>query len=346
MLQRLKILLYPFAMLFALVVRLRNHLYNIGYKKEISFDVMTIGVGNLVMGGTGKTPFTEFLITELKSQFKIAVLSRGYGRASHGTKIIGKEDTVKSAGDEPLQVFKKFGDEVVVAVGENRLLAIPEILHQHPEVNLILLDDIYQHRKVKPAINLLLTNYSSPFYFDWIFPAGWLREPRRGARRADAIMVNKCPGKLDRTEIEKVTNSVRKYSNAPVYFSTLKYGEPISCGSATTLNDHVILVSAIANNYLFRDYCASRFKVLKHFTFGDHHYYSEENIIPIIELSKSSNASILTTEKDMVKLLELGSVISNAPWFYLPVSIEFLGNKESFHGMILAKAKTLQSGGN
>jgi tetraacyldisaccharide 4'-kinase len=345
-LQRLKILLYPLALLYALVVRLRNHLYNIGYKKEISFDVLTIGVGNLVMGGTGKTPFTEYLIRELRGQFKIAVLSRGYGRTSQGTKIISKNDTVKSVGDEPLQVFNKFGEDVVVAVGENRLLAIREILQQHPEVNLILLDDIYQHRKVKPTFNLLLTNYSSPFYFDWIFPAGWLRESRRGARRADAIIVNKCPVELEPTEIEKVTRSIRRYSNAPVFFSTLKYGNPVSFGLEGPVSDSIILVSAIANNYLFRNYGTSKFKVIKHFTFEDHHYYSEENIAPIIELAKSRNASIITTEKDMVKLKELGSVILNTPWFYLPVSIEFLDDKESFHGMILEKAKTLQSDGN
>ena len=346
MLQRLKILLYPLAMLYALVMRLRNHLYDIGYTKEISFDVMTIGIGNLVMGGTGKTPFTEYLIRELKGQFKIAVLSRGYGRDSRGTKIIGAGDNVKSAGDEPLQVFKKFGDEVVVAVGENRLLAIPEILHKHPEVNLILLDDIYQHRNVKPTLNLLLTNYTSPFYLDWIFPAGWLREPRRGARRADAIIVNKCPDKLPGNEIEKVTASIRKYSRAPIYFSTFKYDNPVSFGSLESIGSPVILVSAIANNYMFRDYCTSRFNVLKHFTFEDHHYYSEENVAPIIELSKSANATILTTEKDMVKLLELGSSIAKAPWFYLPVSIEFLEGKEAFNGMILEKVKALQSNSN
>lgn len=330
-------------MIYALVVRLRNHLYNIGYKKEISFDVMTIGVGNLVMGGTGKTPLTEYLIRELKDQFKIAVLSRGYGRSSTGIKIIDQNDSVKTVGDEPIQVFRKFGNDVVVAVGENRLLAIPQILQENPEVNLIVLDDIYQHRKVKPTLNLLLTNYSSPFYFDWVFPAGWLREPRVGARRADAIIVNKCPVKLEKFEVERVRKSIRKYSDAPVFFATLLYEKPVAFGELQNMGETIVLVSAVANNYLFRNYCSSAFKVIKHFTFEDHHYFTQNDIKTIIQLAKSNGASILTTEKDMVKLMEFGALISESPWFYLPVSIQFLEGKEDLHGMILEKVHAMQS---
>lgn len=342
MLHRLKILLYPFAMIYGLVMRLRNHLYNIGYKKEISFEVMTIGVGNLVMGGTGKTPFTEYLIRTLKDKFKIAVLSRGYGRASSGYKIVGKEDTSRTVGDEPMQVFRKFGAEVVVAVGENRLLAIPQILQDNPEVNLMVLDDVYQHRKVKPTLNVLLTNYSSPFYFDYIFPAGWLREPRSGAQRADAIIVNKCPINLETFEMERVKRSIRKYSNAPVFFSALKYDQPIAFGSSTQISNPVVLVSAIANNYLFRNHCLSTFNVIKHFEFRDHHFYSAPELGSITEFASVNGASILTTEKDMVKIVEHES-FKTSPWFYLPVSIFFLNDEQEFHGMILEKASALQS---
>ena len=217
---------------------------------------MTIGVGNLVMGGTGKTPLTEYLIRTLKDRYKIAVLSRGYGRSSTGFKILSKGDTVKSIGDEPMQVYRKYGDEVIVAVGENRLLAIPQILQENEKLNLIILDDIYQHRKVKPSFNILLTNYESPFYFDFIFPAGWLREPRRGARRADAIIVNKCPSKIERPEMERVRNSIKEYSDAPVFFTSVTYRKPISMVGSAVLKDKIVLVSAIANNYLFRNYCS------------------------------------------------------------------------------------------
>lgn len=330
-------------MVYALVMRLRNHLYDIGYKKEISFDVMTIGVGNLVMGGSGKTPLTEYLIMLLKDKFKIAVLSRGFGRSTSWIRMVTTEETVRSVGDEPIQVFRKFASDVIVAVGANRLIAIPQILQENPEVDLIVLDDIYQHRKVKPTLNLLLTNFSSPFYFDFVFPAGWLREPRRGARRADAVLVSKCPSKMTQEDMNRFKQSIKKYSEAPVFFTSVKYEDPVPFGDATKMDSPIVLVSAIANNYLFRDYCSSEYTVIKHFTFEDHHYYTEQEVQNISEFARSKNASIITTEKDMVKLIDHKQIIGTASWFYLPVSVYFLNDEKDFHGMILAKARALHS---
>lgn len=337
MFHKLKILLFPIAILYGLVMRLRNHLYNIGYRKEISFDVMTIGVGNLAMGGTGKTPLSEYLIKKFRDQFHIAVLSRGYGRKSFGIRIATKEDTIHTIGDEPLQVFRKFGDGVVVAVGENRLIAIPQILQERPEIDMIILDDVYQHRKVKPTVNLLLTNYSSPFYFDFIFPAGWLRESRHGARRADAIVVSKCEDGMKAEEMETVKNSIRKYSQASVFFTGLKYGKPVPFGSVQECGRTVVVVSAIANNYLFGKYCSSIFDVVHHARFEDHHYYSVADIQSILQLASEKNASIVTTEKDMVKLIEQKNLIANLPWFYLPIESYFLNDEEEFNKLILGK---------
>lgn len=324
-------------------MRLRNHLYNIGYKKEFSFDVFTIGVGNLVMGGTGKTPMTEYLIRRFHSQFKMAVLSRGYGRRTSGFKISNEVDTAWSIGDEPLQIYRKFGRSVVVAVGENRLMSIPEILHRYPTVDFVVMDDSFQHRRVKPAVNLLLTNYSTPFYFDSVFPVGWLREPRAGARRADAIIVNKCPDSLEAQEMETFKRCIARFSKAPVFFSSLKYDEPIAFGSAHKIADTIVLVSALANNYLFGNYCATVFQVVKHFEFPDHHFYTPEEIDSIIQWAKERGASIVTTEKDMVKLVEGGQSIAQSPWFYLPINIVFLEREEEFHGIILDKANAMQS---
>ena len=322
-------------------MRMRNHLYNIGFRKEISFDVMTIGIGNLAMGGTGKTPLSEYIIKRFKDQFSIAVLSRGYGRKSFGIRIATKEDTIRTIGDEPLQVFKKFGEQIVVAVGENRLIAIPQILQERPEINMIVLDDVYQHRKVKPTVNLLLTNYSSPFYVDFIFPAGWLREPRQGATRADAIMVSKCADDMKADEKVRVINSIRKYSQAPVFFTGLKYGKPVAFGSTDECKKLVIVVSAIANNHLFGNYCASVFDVVHHARFEDHHYFSEADIQPIVQLAGEKKASIVTTEKDMVKLIEDKNRISSSPWFYVPIESYFLEGEEDFNKLILGKAKSL-----
>jgi tetraacyldisaccharide 4'-kinase len=343
---RLKILLYPLALIYALVVRLRNHLYNIGYKKEISFQVMTIGVGNLVMGGSGKTPMTEYLIRMLKDQFKIAVLSRGYGRQSTGIKLLTDADTVRQVGDEPMQVFRKFSDSITVAVGENRLLAIPQILTERPETDLVILDDVFQHRKVKPTVNLLLTTHESPFYFDFIFPAGWLREPRHGARRADAIIVTKCPRNLTKDSMDVMRTSIARYSQAPVFFTALQYEEPIAFGLPGSMAGPVVLVSAIANNYLFKNYCAMRFEVARHFTFEDHHFCTEVELQEITAYAKARNASIITTEKDMVKLREHSAIIAQASWFYMPVQIVFLNGEADFRGMILEKSRALQSSQN
>lgn len=336
-------MLYPLALIYALVVRLRNHLYNIGYKKEISFQVMTIGVGNLVMGGAGKTPMTEYLIRLLKDQFKIAVLSRGYGRQSTGVKIVTDSDTVRQVGDEPMQMFRKFNDAVTVAVGENRLLAIPQILNDRPETDLVILDDVFQHRKVKPTVNLLLTTHESPFYFDFIFPAGWLREPRHGARRADAIIVTKCPRNLTKENMDLMRSSIAKYSSAPVFFTALQYEEPIAFGQAGAIAGPVVLVSAIANNYLFRNYCSNRFDIARHFAFEDHHFCTKAELADITAYAKARNASIITTEKDMVKLREHADIVAQAPWFYLPVQIVFLNGEEDFRGMILEKSQALKS---
>ena len=208
-----------------------------------------------------------------------------------------------------MQVFRKFGNQVVVAVGANRLLAIPQILQEHPDVSLIVLDDVYQHRKVKPQINLLLTNYQSPFYFDTIFPVGWLREPRSGAKRADAIIVSKCEPEVTVVEMDQIKNSIRKYSQAPVFFSGLRYEQPVSFGMPAEFRNPVVVVSAIANNYLFGNYCSS----------------------------------IVTTEKDMVKLNEMKSIIEHSAWFYLPMEIYFITGEEAFNGMILAKCLARQS---
>lgn len=335
-----KLLLYPLALLYALVVRFRNHLYNIGFKKEIEFEVPVISIGNLVMGGTGKTPMSEFLIRKFSSHFNIAVLSRGYGRTSIGFKILTAQDTAKSVGDEPLQVFRKFGGKVTVAVGESRLLAIPQILIEKPEINLILLDDAYQHRKVKPLFNILLTNFDSPFYNDFIFPSGWLREPRRGARRASAIVVTKCPPDLNTETRQTMQANIARHSQAPVFFATLGYETPVPFGNSAHLQKEVVVISAVANNFQFGNYCKAQFQVHQHFAFADHHYYSNAELQAVVIRANELNASILTTEKDMVRILESDKNILNAPWFYVPVAHQLLEGEVTFCGMILDKIES------
>src|SRR4051812_38727618 len=187
-----RLLLYPFAVLYNLVTRLRNHLYDIGHKPAFQFETPVITIGNLNVGGSGKTPMVEYLVELLKKDFKVATLSRGYRRETKGYRTATDSDTVRHIGDEPMQLFRKFGKDINVIVGEDRVFAIPNILHDFPETNVILLDDALQHRSVRARLSILVTEYSHPFYNDFVLPFGRLREARRGASRSDIVVVTKC----------------------------------------------------------------------------------------------------------------------------------------------------------
>ena len=203
-------LLYPFTLLYGTITDFRNHLYNMGQRPSIQFDTNVINVGNLTVGGTGKTPHVEYLIRLLHSQYKVATLSRGYGRKTKGFILANDEATAESIGDEPLQFYKKFKNECVVSVGEERALAIPHILTEHPETQVVLLDDAYQHRAVTPSFNILLTDYNRLFYQDYPFPSGRLRERRKGAKRANAVIVTKCPDDLSSSAQQAIEQQIRK----------------------------------------------------------------------------------------------------------------------------------------
>lgn len=338
----LRILLYPFSVLYDFVTRVRNFSYSAGLKKSHSFQVPVIAVGNLSVGGTGKTPMIEYLIRLLKTDFQIATLSRGYGRNTRGVRIAGVSDTAKTLGDEPFQFYKKFKHEVVVAVGEKRALAMPAILNE-TATNLILLDDAFQHRAVSPCLSILLTSYSNPFYQDLVLPAGRLREARLGAARADVIVVTKCDESIDEEEMITVTKQVQNYAGSkPVFFTSIHHGQPTPIQGATRCSHSVILVSGIAQAAPLEEYVSSTFKLLRHFKFADHHRYNADDIQKIISSAKASGTevSILTTEKDMVKLShpEFASVWAGVPWFYLPIETRFVKNGAEFDKLIFKAA--------
>ncbi|MGI9544653.1 MAG: tetraacyldisaccharide 4'-kinase, partial [Cyclobacteriaceae bacterium] len=276
----LKVLLAPLALIYWLITKLRNHLFDIGYTKSFGFDRLVVAVGNLSVGGTGKTPMVEYLIRLLKDQYSIATLSRGYRRKSSGFKMAVPDDSAESIGDEPYQLYLKFKQEVKIAVGEERALAISSILLDHPEVEVILLDDAFQHRTVQPGLNILLTSFDRPFYEDHVLPVGRLREGRSGASRADVIVVTKCPELLSTIEIEKIKLSISKYARqAPVFFSRIKYAspKPMIAGSNSECSERVILVSGIASSQQLEDYVTQHFKLVKHLKYKDHHHYSAQD---------------------------------------------------------------------
>lgn len=335
----LQILLFPFAALYNVVTRLRNHLYDIGHRKSFQFETMVISVGNLNIGGSGKTPMIEYLIRLLKPRYKVATLSRGYGRRSKGLRFVTEQESAATVGDEPYQLFHKFSD-VPVTVCEERAFAIPHILHQNPETEVILMDDAFQHRTVKPQLNILLSEYKKPFYKDHLLPMGRLREARRGASRADIVIITKCDNET-KPELLKVAEEVRKFSGKkPVFFSNLQYSEPVAIGGhSLPLAGDVILVSGIANETLFEEFVSTRFKILHHFRFSDHHHYSAEELRDIVEFYKLQKGPVflLTTEKDMVRLIDpvFREFVQGFPWFFLPVATSFVNNGSDFDALVI-----------
>ena len=335
----LRILLFPFTWLYYLVTEIRNRLYDQGLKPSVTFDIPVVSVGNLSIGGTGKTPMIEYLIRLLPDNIKIATLSRGYGRRTKGTRIADNADDALSIGDEPFQFYKKFGTHITVAVGEERALAIPLILHERPETKVILLDDAFQHRPVVPRFSILLTDYNRPFYNDYLLPSGRLRESRRSAERADVIIVTKCPENISEQEMKGIEKSIEKYTRRPVFFTRVHYGRPMPyTNAALTISQKVVLITAIANSKPLESYVDRTYSLLKHFNYRDHHYYTEGEIKSWIAISNESpDICFLTTEKDMVKLdaPEFQNLISGRPFFYLPIEIAFIKAGKDFDEMLL-----------
>lgn len=327
-----KYLLWPFAWLYDLATRIRNYLYDIGHKKSFEFETVVISIGNLNVGGSGKTPMVEYLIRLLADRYSLATLSRGYGRKTHGIRIASDIDNARTLGDEPFQLFRKFGDHIKVVVGEERAMAIPTILHEFADVQVILMDDAFQHRTVKPAFSILVTDYEKPFYKDYLLPYGRLREARTGAGRADVIVVTKADG-IGETEMNLMKENIRKIAGTkPTFFTGLRYQAPLPILHQTPIDTKVILVSGIAKNSHFEREVSKLYDVVRHFRFEDHHVYSNEDIQRIQQSSSELNVdSILTTEKDMVKLItpQLLPLLQGKNWFYLPVQSVFL--KDGIH---------------
>tara|TARA_R110002049_G_scaffold199410_1_gene369522 strand:- start:73 stop:1113 length:1041 start_codon:yes stop_codon:yes gene_type:complete len=336
-----QLILSPFSWLYGLGVRLRNHLYNIDYTKSHEFDLPIIAVGNLSVGGTGKSPMVEWLATWLQNNYNLAILSRGYGRKTRGFHLANKASNAKQLGDEPFQFYRKFGGRISVAVGEERALAIPEILFHEPDTNLIILDDAFQHRKVKADAYILLTDFSYPFYEDYLMPSGRLREPKEGAIRADVVVVTKCPKDLSVEKRISINNEINKFTKkgTSVFFTTLSYGLPYPLFDIgqSEMSNSVIPVSGLANASAFNAYLKEKYHVAEYFNFRDHYEYKEIDIKRISEIAQKKNASIVITEKDASKWVEkdLSELAKELPVFVLPVRHQFLAEEESFKQILI-----------
>lgn len=330
----LRFLLMPFALLWGALVWLRNKTYDWGWFKSLEFEVPVISVGNLSMGGTGKTPHVEYLINLLKNHLQIATLSRGYKRKTRGFLLAELNSTAEQIGDEP-RIYKQKYPFLTVAVGEERALAIPEILMHRPNTQLVLLDDAFQHRSVKPGLNILLTRYDEPFSEDFIFPAGGLREFRKGSHRADAIIVTSCPEPQDFEETKEWAKEFDLQANQSLYFSYYKYHKPYSFFDNTYTKDlskdlDVIVLCAIANPDRLEAYLEDRVGHLKMVEYADHYFFLDHDIDDLIIEYKqldSNNKVVITTEKDAMRLIKYAPKFQEAgiPLFCLPIEVKFWG---------------------
>jgi len=326
----LRKLLFPFAILYGFITSLRNYLYDKGILKSYSFDIPVIAVGNLSIGGTGKTPQIEYLIRLLSPNYKVATLSRGYKRKSEGFILADAASTTEILGDEPFQYFKKFRD-IQVAVDADRKNGIEQLLNQESRPEIILLDDAFQHRKVKAGFYILLTAYEDLFCDDFMLPTGNLRESRNGAKRANLIIVTKCP--LDITELEQQNIKNKLAVDLPIYFSSIDYDDKVYNDTESLAVSDLkltpkIVLAGIAKPKPFFDYLQTdKDEVM---TFSDHHHFTEIDILNI--KSQAIDKIIVTTEKDFVRL---DAKILRKQLFYLPIKSKFLSNQESFDAIIL-----------
>ena len=340
--------LLPFSWLYGIGVRFRNQLYDLGILKSRAFDVPVISVGNITVGGSGKTPHVEYLINLLKDNVQVAVLSRGYKRKSKGYVLADADTTMPMIGDEPYQMKKKF-PKVHVAVDKNRVEGIDRLTTDEETCNtdVSLLDDAYQHRKVKPGINILLVDYHRLIIYDQLLPAGRLREPKQGKNRADIVIVTKCPKDLKPMEFRVLTKAMNLYPYQKLYFTTLNYKDlkPVYCGDKRKLEDikpeeKILLITGIASPrqiiYDLKPYSEH----IVPMTFGDHHQFTKKDIQKINErFAEMPEPKIaITTEKDNARLFGMEGLSDELRHhlFVLPVEIGFmLDQQEEFNQKII-----------
>ncbi|HSK11966.1 MAG TPA: tetraacyldisaccharide 4'-kinase [Phnomibacter sp.] len=331
----LRLLLFPLSMLAGIYITLRNYFYDRGWLRSATFNLPLICVGNLSVGGTGKSPMTEYLLRLLSPRFQVAVLSRGYKRKTTGYLLADASTTALEIGDEPMQFHKKF-PVVAIAVGEERLQAIPQLLHDRPGTQVIVLDDAFQHRRIRAGLNILLTAYANPYWQDHYLPTGDLRDNPGSASRAQIIIVTKCPPDLNEHKRDTYIRSIGPLPHQQVYFTTIQYGEPYHLRSKMEFKLHqgleVLLVCGIADPLPLKKHLEENVGAYFEKNFDDHHIFSIDDWKDIVEKYESMDAPqkiILTTEKDAVRLEKFGELLGEVPLFVLPIRHRFLFGGES-----------------
>lgn len=334
-LKSFRILLLPFALLYWLAIAVRNWLYDWKILRSSSFGLPVICVGNLSVGGTGKSPMVEYLVEKLKNRFSVAILSRGYKRRTRGYALATENSTALDIGDEPMQFHLKFPD-VPVAVGEQRLVAIPQLLHDRPMTQAIVLDDAFQHRAIKAGLNILLTEYDNLFTQDFYLPTGDLRDQKSSYKRAGIIVVTKCKKDLAEKERQRVLMSIRPLRHQAVFFTEIEYGLPYHIIHKTGINleslMEVLLVTGIANPKPLKQFLEEHCSAFVMLQYADHHIFTIDDLRDItkkFENIREGKKIILTTEKDAVRLAKFQAGLAELPVYVLPIRHHFLFGEES-----------------
>ncbi len=334
--------LFPFSLIWWIITCVRNFLYDKSLLRSYIITDKSITVGNLSVGGTGKTPMVIYLTKLLSDKHELQILSRGYGRKTNGYLLVNENHTAIDVGDEPLLYFNKFKKNITIAVSENRADGIQQLRKIQPK-SLVILDDAFQHRKIKAGFSVLLTTYNSLFSSDFLLPVGNLREARSGAKRSDIIVVTKCPKNISKIEKNKMKSALSKY-NKSIFFSSISYAYPISFGSTTSCSKNILLVTGIAKPEPLIDFLSETSRV-EHISFPDHHNFSVNEIQKIhekIDTFVSENWSIITTEKDYMRLLPFKEKwgLSKYPWFYIPIELN-IENENAFNQLIIDYVRTI-----
>jgi tetraacyldisaccharide 4'-kinase len=341
LLRPIRMLLFPFSLLFALAIWIRNKFFDKGWISSSSFNLPVIGIGNLSAGGTGKSPMVEFILSKLKDEFKIAVLSRGYKRKTSGYALANEGSTALEIGDEPMQFYKKFPG-VTIAVAEERIVGIPQLLHDVPDIEVIILDDAFQHRYVKPGLNILLTENNNLFTRDWFLPTGDLRDMPSGYKRADIIVVTKCPPDLAQQKKQDIIEEIKPQAHQRLFFSTITYGAPYHLFTGEradiTRDSEVLLVTGIANPRPLKKYLSDNTSAYYEMVYDDHHIFSIDDLRDIrkrFEGLLSNKRIIITTEKDATRLVKFRQSLADYPVYVLPIQVQFLfGDENAFTELI------------
>jgi tetraacyldisaccharide 4'-kinase len=344
------IFLYPVSLLYGFITGIRNFLYDAGIIPSVEFPFPVICVGNITVGGTGKTPHAEYIAGLLRENFKVATLSRGYKRKTRDFRIASSSTLVSDIGDEPVQIFHNFPD-VLVTVDRNRVHGVNRILLDYPETEVIILDDGFQHRRITPGFSILLSDFERLFVRDHMLPYGNLRESKGNMRRADMILITKSPENISPIQRRLIVKEIDKSPYQNLYFTTIRYKPPVpvfeKCheGIQTDFSEcagcGIVLITGIANPLPLKEYLQKSYTEIIHLSFPDHHSFNEKDLLSFSSAYnnlKSANRFLFTTEKDAVRLRKFTNIAEpiRSTFFYIPIGIHFLNeDKDEFDNLII-----------